>query len=44
MGVLKHFAPQRTYFATGVIFWSKGIETFLDKNCLIFLVKIFKEM
>ena len=35
--VLKHFSPW------GIIS-SEGIETFLDKNCLIFLVKIFKSI
>ena len=37
---IETFCPLRTYFATWAIFWSEGIETFLD--CLIFLVKIFK--
>ena len=37
MGVLKHFACQE-------IFWSEGVETFLDKNCLIFLIKTFKSI
>ena len=35
MEVLKHFASWNIY-------WSEGIETFFDKNCLIFLVKVLK--
>ena len=37
MRVLKHFAPRDK-------FWSEGIEIFLDKNYLIFLVKVFKSI
>ena len=37
MGLLKYFAPWD-------MFWFQGIETFLDKNCLICLAKILKSI
>ena len=37
IGVLEHFAPWE-------IICSEGIETFLDKDSLIFLIKIFKSI
>ena len=42
IGGIETFCPLGTYFAPWVIFWFEGIATYLDKNCLMFLVKIFE--